>query len=56
MYTLIDLFRLAKENAVNINGKYIPARPMIGSLLFRVHDAWKVLKGGADAITWPGGQ
>ena len=56
MYTLLDLFRLAKEAQCEINGKWVPARPLPGPFLWRLSDAWKVLKGEADAVMWPGKQ
>lgn len=56
MYTLIDLFRTANQTQAEIDGEWVPARPYPGTWLFRVSDAWKVLKGEADAFRWPGGQ
>ena len=56
MYAMIDLFRTANSCQTEINGKWYPARPIPGPFLWRLHDAWKVLKGEADAITWPGEQ
>lgn len=56
MYTMVDLFRESNSSQACIDGKWVPARPIPGPLLWRLHDAWKVLKGEADAFTWPRGQ
>ena len=37
-------------------GRYAPARPERGPLIWRARAAWDVLRGRADAFTWPGGQ
>ena len=55
MYTLIELYKPNRPQA-EIDGKWVPARPHTGGLLWRLSDAWKVLKGEADAFTWPGDQ
>jgi hypothetical protein len=39
-----------------LNGLWVPARPERGPFLWRVHSAWCVLTGKADAFTWPEGQ
>jgi hypothetical protein len=36
-----------------INGKWVPARPMVRPFWYRLKDAWRVLIGKADAFTWP---
>ena len=44
---------------VNINGKWVPARPenyKYRSLFQRISEAWGVFTGRADAFTWPEGQ
>ena len=33
--------------------EWVPARPLSGPFVARLKDAWKVLKGRADAFTWP---
>jgi hypothetical protein len=38
------------------DGKYVPARPVVHFFLSRLRDAWEVLRGRADAFTWPDGQ
>lgn len=38
-----------------IDGHYVPARPLgFYSLQSRMHLAWLVFTGRADALTWPG--
>lgn len=37
-------------------GKWVPARPKDGPKIERWRAAWAVLRGHADAFTWPGGQ
>lgn len=60
MYTVQDLIQYANETEVEIDGKWVPARPMpyfgLGGFLQRAKDAWLVLTGKADAIKWPEGQ
>jgi hypothetical protein len=60
MYTLEGLIKSAPEYRVEINGKWVPARPeplfYADGFFSRLKDAWKVLKGDADAFTWPEGQ
>jgi|GEM_PF-1557053 len=57
LWTLRDLFVFSGRNSAEINGKYVPARPMgWDSIPSRVKIAWKVFTGKADAVTWPGGQ
>lgn len=56
MWYMVDLFRWVNSNQACVDGKWMPCRPEPDPFLWRVHDAWKVLKGEADALTWPGGQ
>jgi len=56
MFALIDLAKSMNSTRTEINGKWVPARPLTGPFRWRLHDAWKVLKGEADAFMWPGGQ
>lgn len=53
MYTLKSLIEHCNTTSTNINGKWVPSRPVDGPFIWRVKDAWKVLKGKADAFTWP---
>ena len=39
-----------------IDGKWVPARPVAGSMCRRVQAAWYVLTGKADAFVWLAGQ
>lgn len=56
MWTLEDLIKFAAEAQAEVNGKWVPARPLIGPLLARLRSAWAVLRGQADAFVWPEGQ
>ena len=58
MYTLKGLLENSNQDQKEINGEWVPARPhkWNDTLFDRVCDAWAVLKGDADAFTWPGGQ
>lgn len=60
MYTLKYLVTEAGRNSTEINGKYVPARPLAPSglwgLKIRIKEAWAVFTGKADAFTWPEGQ
>lgn len=37
-------------------GRYVSARPEGCPLVWRFRSAWEVLRGRADAFTWPDGQ
>ncbi len=54
MYRIEALVEHATTCSVEIDGQYVPARPMTRGLWSRIKDAWLVLRGRADAITWPG--
>jgi hypothetical protein len=56
MYTLKYLVTDALNTTKEINGKWLPARPLAGPFWARLKDAWRVLTGKADAFTWPEGQ
>jgi hypothetical protein len=46
-----------KLNAACIDDKWVPARPITGTFRWeKLRAAWEVLRGRADAFTWPGGQ
>ena len=51
MYTLRQLFNWKTQR--EINGKWVPARPIVGLFKWRLSDAWEVLTGRADAFVWP---
>lgn len=46
------------ENTTSANGKsWYPARPLgYSGILNRIHAAWLVFTGKADALRWMGGQ
>lgn len=57
MYTLEGLLKNANEEQVEINGRWVPVRPMrFFGLWYNIKDAWAVLTGKADAFKWPEGQ
>ena len=60
MWTLRDLIDHASSTQAQINGKWVPARPLPGyglyGLRLRLRAAWAVLCGKAEAFTWPEGQ
>lgn len=56
MYTIKNLLKTIKETEVYIDGNWYAARPLTFdriSLLRRIHNAYYVLTGKADAIIWP---
>lgn len=54
LYTL--KFLQTHRVMVDIGGRWVPARPLPGPFLWRLRAAWAVLRGRADAFTWPEGQ
>lgn len=56
MWTLGNLIDTATHAAVEIDGRWMPVRPLTGPFVWRLCDAWEVLRGRADAVRWPGGQ
>ena len=60
MYKLEDLLTEILEVQYEINGNWVPARPLpfygISGFLMRLRNAWFVFRGKADAFTWPEGQ
>jgi len=56
MYTLKYLQTEANDIKVEVNGKWVPARPINWkhrSLKTRFKEAWAVFAGKADCFTWP---
>lgn len=53
MWTLEQLIRHTKSVSTEITGKWVPARPVRGPWIWRLKDAIKVLRGKAEAFTWP---
>jgi len=56
MWTLRDLIDTANHTRKEIDGQWVPARPLPGPFWWTVKDAWAVLTGKADAVRWPMGQ
>lgn len=54
MWTIERL--VSHRTQCEIDGVWIPSRPLIEPFLWRLRDAWAVLVGRADAFIWPGGQ
>ena len=54
IFRLQNLLNQIKSESVYLDGDYVPARPMgFQSLGSRVHCAWLVFTGRADAVIWP---
>jgi len=57
IYSLKGLLKSIQNCEAEIDGKWVPARPVgYYSLRHRVKAAWLVFTGEADAVTWPGNQ
>lgn len=57
LWHLEDLLKQSTTVSREVDGKYIPARPLgFMSLGNRIRLAWMVFTGKADAVIWPGGQ
>lgn len=56
MWTLRELIEHAGSVQAEINGKWVPARPVGQGLWARLKNAVAVLRGRADAFKWPEGQ
>lgn len=58
VHTLEHLLEHANESHAGLpDGRYVPSRPEgFASLGSRLHCAWLVFTGYADALIWPGGQ
>jgi hypothetical protein len=59
MWQLKDLLRHCSENSAEINGKWVPARPLnykYRSFFSKIREAWAVFTGRAAAFRWPEGQ
>lgn len=59
-YTLKELLNTTHQSQAEINGKWVPARPVPGGGMFllkrRLRAAWRVLIGKVDTVVWPEGQ
>ena len=56
IWKLRELIDHANSTQTERNEKWVPARPIDGPFIWRLKAAWAVLKGKADAFTWPEGQ
>lgn len=60
LWTLKDLIEHSMIVMTEINGNWVPVRPErpwgLWGLKIRLHAAWAVLMGRAEAFTWPEGQ
>ena len=60
MWTLKSLIEHCNSTSAQINGNWVPARPLpyfgIWGMKQKLRDAWKILTGKAEAFTWPEGQ
>ena len=59
MWTIKGLIKHTNECSANINGKWVPGRPInwkYRSLRIRFREAWAVFSGKADAFVWPENQ
>ena len=60
MWTLRDLYEHGNSTSTEIRpGVWVPARPMnykVEGVWLRLKHAWAVLRGKAEAFTWPEGQ
>lgn len=53
IWHLISLLEHCAQNKALICEKWVPARPLIPPFSDRLHAAWLVLTGKADAVVWP---
>jgi hypothetical protein len=59
MWRLKDLMESAQHTSTEVNGKWVPSRPInwqCRTIKERVREAWMVFMGEADAVIWPEGQ
>ena len=61
MWKLKDLYNHCNTVSAEIDGKWVPARPLNGvkryaKLKARIKDAWEVFQCRAEAFRWPEGQ
>lgn len=57
LWALKVLQNEVNNNQTEINGKWIPARPLgVDCLRHRLRLAWGIFLGKYDAVKWPGGQ
>lgn len=57
IYNLEWLLKHANRCQAEINGRWVPARPLSGTFRFeKLRAAWEVFRGRADAFRWPESQ
>ena len=59
MWKLKNLIESVNSTTTEINGKWVPARPInykYRSFREKTNDAWAVFTGKAEAFTWPENQ
>lgn len=56
IWNLKALLEHCQHASTQIDGQWVPARPWVAPLFWRLRAAWAVLRGKADAVIWPGGQ
>jgi len=59
MWTLNELFKQCNSCRTEINGKWVPSRPInwkYRTLAERLKQSWAVFTGKADLFKWPEGQ
>lgn len=57
IHHLSDILVSASKTRAEINGEWVPARPLgFSSFSYRCKAAWLVFTGKADALIWPEGQ
>jgi len=59
MWTLETLMESVNTTQTEINGKWVPARPInwkYRTLKERLQESWAVFVGNAELFTWPEGQ
>jgi len=53
MWTLDNLIIHAAHTQTEINGVWVPSKPIPPPFWWRARDAWRVLTGRASAFQWP---
>lgn len=57
LYKLRHLIDMQQQTKVQMDGDWVPARPLgLDTLTNRLRLAWLVFTGRADAVIWPKGQ
>jgi len=59
IWTLKSLMDSANSTQAEINGKWVPARPLnwtCRTFREKIREAWWVFKGKTEAFTWPENQ